>query len=377
VTDAPAIESQVWPIERIRIGTRHRRDMGDIDGLAADIEEIGLLHPVPVTPEGVLIAGRRRLLACEKLGWPEVPVTVVPLKEIARGEWAENAVRKDFTLSEAVAIWRSLEPELRAAARERQGTRTDLLPAKLAESERGDSRDKAARFTGFGRTSMEKAKAIVAAAEQEPAKFGSLRKDMDRTGHVNVPYRRLLVMRQAEAIRKEPPPLPGRGPYRVIVADPPWPAEVRMEDPSHRAAAPYPTQSIADICALPVASIAHSDSILWLWTTNFFMRSAFAVLDSWHFEHKTIATWAKPRATFGDWLRGQTEHCLMAVRGKPIVHLTNQTTLLQAPMRGHSRKPAEFYAFVESLCPAPRYASLYHRGPLRPNWDGHGDEIRI
>jgi N6-adenosine-specific RNA methylase IME4 len=27
----------------------------------------------------------------------------------------------------------------------------------------------------------------------------------------------------------------------------------------------------------------------------------------------------------GDWLRGQTEHCLMATRGKPIVQLSNQT----------------------------------------------------
>jgi N6-adenosine-specific RNA methylase IME4 len=56
----------------------------------------------------------------------------------------------------------------------------------------------------------------------------------------------------------------------------------------------------------------------------------------------------------GDWLRGKTEHCLLAVRGKPVVTLTNQTTLLHAPARGHSQKPMEFYSLVESLCPAPR-----------------------
>jgi hypothetical protein len=43
-------------------------------------------------------------------------------------------------------------------------------------------------------------------------------------------------------------------------------------------------------------------------------------------------------------------------------------------MRAHSEKPEEFYDFVEKLCPAPRYASLFHRGISRPNWDGHGDE---
>ena len=63
----------------------------------------------------------------------------------------------------------------------------------------------------------------------------------------------------------------------------------------------------------------------------------------------------------GDWLRYQTEHRIMAVRGKPTVTLTNQTTVLHAPMRGHSEKPKEFYDFVEKLCPAPRYADLFSR----------------
>jgi N6-adenosine-specific RNA methylase IME4 len=78
----------------------------------------------------------------------------------------------------------------------------------------------------------------------------------------------------------------------------------------------------------------------------------------------------------GDWLRGQTEHVLLAVRGKPMVTLTNQTTLLLAPVRAHSQKPAEFYGLVESLCPASRYAELFARPrPHGPNWDLHGDEV--
>jgi N6-adenosine-specific RNA methylase IME4 len=105
------------------------------------------------------------------------------------------------------------------------------------------------------------------------------------------------------------------------------------------------------------------------------MREAFQVLDAWGFEHKTILTWAKNRMVTGDWLRGQTEHCLMAVRGSPIVELTNETTLLQAPVRGHSQKPEAFYQLVERLCPAPRYAELFSTS-ARPKWDGHGDESK-
>jgi ParB family chromosome partitioning protein len=64
-------------IADIRIGQRHRRDLGDIDALAASISEVGLLHPVVVTPDGRLIAGQRRLEACRSLGWSEVTATVI------------------------------------------------------------------------------------------------------------------------------------------------------------------------------------------------------------------------------------------------------------------------------------------------------------
>lgn len=360
-------------IGSIVVGIRHRRDMGDVEALAASIREVGLLHPIVVDPQGRLIAGERRLAACKRLGWSDVPVTVVPIAELARGEAAENFHRKDFTPSEAVAIKRALEPVEKEAARERQGTRTDQHSGKLPEGRKGEAREKVAAFTGFGARTLDKAEAIVKAAEAEPERFGKLAADMDRTGRVDGPYKRLVVAQKAENIRREPPPLPGRGPYRVIVADPPWPYELRKEDPSHRATHPYPQMSIAQICAVDVGSIAHDDCLLWLWTTNHHMREAFEVLDAWGFEHKTILTWAKDRMGTGDWLRGQTEHCLLAVRGKPVVHLTNQTTLLHGPLRANSQKPEEFYAFIEGLCPAPRYAELFSRTP-RPNWDGHGDE---
>ncbi len=104
------------------------------------------------------------------------------------------------------------------------------------------------------------------------------------------------------------------------------------------------------------------------------MREAFTVLDAWGFKQKTILTWAKDRMGTGDWLRGQTEHCLLAVRGKPVVELTNQTTLLHGPLRANSQKPVEFYDFIERLCPAPRYAYLFSRYGHNEKWDCHGDE---
>jgi hypothetical protein len=53
----------------------------------------------------------------------------------------------------------------------------------------------------------------------------------------------------------------------------------------------------------------------------------------------------------GDWLRGQTEHCLMAVRGRPTVTLEPNHAAARADARAQPQAD-EFYALVESLCPA-------------------------
>jgi hypothetical protein len=66
--------TEKWPLKRIRVGRRFRRALGDhLRALAESIEGIGLLHPVVVTPQGRLVAGRRRLEAVRLLGWRTIP----------------------------------------------------------------------------------------------------------------------------------------------------------------------------------------------------------------------------------------------------------------------------------------------------------------
>jgi N6-adenosine-specific RNA methylase IME4 len=289
-----------------------------------------------------------------------------------RVEIEENAQRKQLTQSELGAVQPRILDELRKY--KTPGKRTDLDETSASGKAEVRPSEIVAKIFNEGHAVVEKRQAIVDAAHAEPERFGRLKDQMDRAGRVDGVYRRLKIARQADLIRAEPPPLPRSGPYRVIVADPPWPYLSRSEDPSKRGVRPYPTMSIAEICGVDVASIAHADSILWLWTTNQFMRHAFLVVDALGFEARTILTWAKSKMGTGDWLRGQTEHCLMAVRGRPVAQLTNQTTLLRAPVRGHSVKPKEFYDLVESLCPAPRYADLFSRQRHGDRWDCHGDE---
>jgi len=153
--------------EQIQIGERHRKEMGDLETLAASISTVGLLHPPVVTKEGVLVCGERRFRAMRDiLGWKTIPVIVLEVSSIVEGEYAENEIRKDFTPSERVAIGRAIEAEIG----KRQGQRTDKgLPVNCAEVEPGvETREVAAAKAGFDSASTyERAKRVVEKAVDE------------------------------------------------------------------------------------------------------------------------------------------------------------------------------------------------------------------
>jgi N6-adenosine-specific RNA methylase IME4/ParB-like chromosome segregation protein Spo0J len=352
------------PIHEIKIGFRFRKDLGDLKSLADSIRSVGLLHPIVVTSDGLLIAGQRRLEACRILGLADVPVTEVNLIEAASGEAHENFSRKDLLPSEIVAIKRALEPIERRLAKDRQGARFDLDSEAMLDRSKGEARNKIAKYLGVGRTTIERAEAVVEAAEDDPAEYGHLVEQMDRSGKVAGAFRRLVVTRQAKQIEAEPPPLP-KGPFRVIVADPPWHYDACQ--------LPYPTMSLSAIKSLPVGEIAADDAILWLWTTNTHLRVSFEVVEAWGFEYKTLLTWVKDRFGTGDWLRGQTEHCLFAIRGKPVFLGGKQATVLDACRRDHSQKPEEFFELVENLCPGGKLELFARRA--RIGWVAFGNQV--
>jgi N6-adenosine-specific RNA methylase IME4 len=368
-------------LAEIRIGKRHRTEVGDVRSLAASIGKVGLLHPVVVDGNGRLVAGARRIAAARLLGWRDVPVRVV--RDLAgaatalRAERDENTERKAFRPSELVSIARRLEPLERAEAKERlrhggrpkQGQKRS---GKLPDHSTGSTRDKLAAVVGVSGRTLDKARAVVEAAEREPAKYGPLLARMDTTGNVHGAYRRLEKRREAERIAAEPPPVP-TGPFRVIVADVPWRFNVRTDDVTHQGTCPYPDMALEDICALPVKKLAAKDCVLWLWTTNAHMRQSFAVLDAWGFESKTILTWAKHKFGNGKWLRGQTEHCHLATRGKPTILLSDQSTLLTARVGAHSEKPEAFYRLVEQLCPGSKLELFARRQRL--GFVAHGNAV--
>src|SRR5262245_37534758 len=106
---ASAGRMEIVRIADINIGTRSRKDLGDLEGLATSIRDRGLLQPPVVTRKRELVCGFRRLKACELLGWTEIEVRIFNPDDILLAEHDENEFRKQFTVSERVAIAKAVK----------------------------------------------------------------------------------------------------------------------------------------------------------------------------------------------------------------------------------------------------------------------------
>ena len=122
-------------VDSLHVGRRHRADLGDIDALAASIERDGLLQPLTVSPDGVLICGARRLAAIKQLGWRTVNVWVRSGISDRLGhllaEQDDNVLHKPLTSLEAAALYRELKSLMAEdAARRKAATqfRSDNQP---------------------------------------------------------------------------------------------------------------------------------------------------------------------------------------------------------------------------------------------------------
>ena len=153
-------------IEHVVVGERFRKDFGDLQALADSIKQIGLLQPIGIDAGYRLVFGERRLRAFKLLGRSTIPVRFVNLDSLLQGEHAENEFRKDFTVSERVAIGQALEGEMagrvgRPANGGKNSTISEDEPA-------GKTRDIAAKAAGFGNgKTYEQAKAVIASGAPE------------------------------------------------------------------------------------------------------------------------------------------------------------------------------------------------------------------
>lgn len=144
-------------VASIWAGRRHREDYGDLDALIESIVRDGLLQPITITPDGMLICGARRLAAIRRLGWKTVNVWVRSGISTTLGlllaEQDDNLLHKPLTRTEEASLYAELKALMVEDAAGRQEasrfTSNQANPrshgaATVAAPQKGDTRQQAA-----------------------------------------------------------------------------------------------------------------------------------------------------------------------------------------------------------------------------------------
>lgn len=111
------------------------------------------------------------------------------------------------------------------------------------------------------------------------------------------------------------------------------------------------------------------------------LQEAIQVIKGWGFQYKTIAfQWVKKNKKsdsyffgLGRWTRGNTECCLLAVKGKPKRVSNKVSQLIIEPIREHSRKPDTVRNRIEELMGDIPRIELFAR-QAADGWDCWGLE---
>ncbi|HZJ06862.1 MAG TPA: ParB N-terminal domain-containing protein [Nocardioidaceae bacterium] len=211
-------------IDSITVGVRHRKDPGELTALMKSIEEVGLLQPVTVTPDGVLICGWRRLEALRRLGrrtlsvWVRSGISDQLSHRLAQQD--ENEQRKPLSPVETARLYaeiKMLEQEeglRRMAATQFGGAGRDGEASGSGESPEpcGDSRTRAAqKLTGKdGWQRLEQTNWIESTAQDDSLgesvrEFAAnMLSEIDRGAPVSPAYKR--VQAAVELASNPPPP---------------------------------------------------------------------------------------------------------------------------------------------------------------------------
>jgi N6-adenosine-specific RNA methylase IME4 len=169
--------------------------------------------------------------------------------------------------------------------------------------------------------------------------------------------------------------------FDTVMIDAPWSHEMRSAKgiTEKSAGGQYSLMTIDDIAALPVAMLGRGHAVFWVWATHAMIDQQIAVTRRWGLTFSTTGVWVKRTVNgklafgTGQRLRCASEPFIIATLGAPLT-AKNVRTVIEGPIREHSRKPDEAYAAAVALYPgAVARADIFAR-ETRPGWTTWGNE---
>ena len=336
--------------------------------LRASIKRFGVLVPVVRDQHGNVLDGHQRVRIADELG-VKYPVNII--------EVADD--------TEALEIARTLNEDRRAMPK------AERLPVEVALREEGHSLRAIAGVVGVSQEQVRSdlsgvnhltpdatrgldGKSYPARKEPKPPEDETLR----LAAEVNRKRREERQKRHIEQGRSSvPPPNVDAPTFRVIYADPPWRYDQSGLVDWGMAEDHYPTMSLDELKALPVAKMALPDSVLFLWATSPMLADALDLMAAWGFTYKSSIVWDKGRPFLGSYVHISHELLLIGTRGSCVADVKHTAgSVFRIPSGKHSAKPEEFRALIDSLYTFGNRIELFRRGDVPDGWHVWGNEVR-
>lgn len=173
--------------------------------------------------------------------------------------------------------------------------------------------------------------------------------------------------------------------YNVIYLDPPWGFKTYSKPegqvPQRAKVQHYPTMTMEELKALPVANYASDQCAVVMWVLDSMLPEALDLGAHYGFKFKCVLfVWDKESKSGGEYVgmgkytRKGTELCLLFTTKKPPKVKSHKVRQMRRlPIREHSRKPDEFRTDIEELFDGP-YLEMFARSRA-PGWAAWGNEV--
>src|SRR4051812_6458157 len=278
------------------------------EALRHDIDLRGVLVPLEITAQGIVVDGHERLRAAQELQLPRLPVQVLAHdRDLVEYMFVAAVQRRHLNPSQRAMLALDLQAyqEGRQAAvqRKRANLRNANVDVAVLPHRAGRSREVAAEFAGVSPRLIQNA---ITVRERAPELCARVKAG-------ELPIQRALdqIERQHNHRHAGKSPALPAGHYQLLYADPPWPSQSpggKWAPEQH-----YPTMPLEQIKRLAVP--AADDAVLFLWAVAALLPEALEVMNGWGFEYRSNIIWDKLSIGLGVWARNEHEQLLIGRRG--------------------------------------------------------------
>jgi N6-adenosine-specific RNA methylase IME4 len=341
----------------------------ELAALLADIVRRGILTPLAITKDGVVLDGRHRLQIALELGLDHVPVRIVDPDDEVDFMLSAALQRRQLTPSQRAALVLILTEYLAhkgaALTRKNANLRKGRSDVARVPHREGRTRDRAADLAGVSPRLVQDA---IRVRETDPELFEQV-----TTGRLPLRQAVQQIKRDERHSRIGPSPELPVGEFDLVSADPPW--QMGNLASSGSPEQHYPTMTTTEIAELKIP--AADNAILFMWVVSSLLPDALKVIEAWGFVPKSTMVWVKPSIGPGNYVRNRHELLIIATRGnRPLPEPKHRVdSVVEAPRGRHSEKPKVFYELIERMYPHATRLELFARGKQRPGWTFWGNEV--